>query len=77
MDELIGCIKLFGGNFAPQGYMICQGQLLSIANYDPLFTIIGTTFGGDGRETFALPNITPLKGANYIIAVEGIYPERP
>ena len=53
----IGEIRLFGGNFAPRGYAFCNGQLLPIAQYDALFALIGTTYGGDGQTTFALPNL--------------------
>jgi microcystin-dependent protein len=53
----IGEIRLFAGNFAPNGWMFCDGQLLPISEHDALFTLIGTTYGGDGEETFALPNL--------------------
>lgn len=53
----MGVIKLFSGNFAPKYYMLCNGQLLSIRNYTALFSILGTTYGGDGITTFALPNL--------------------
>jgi microcystin-dependent protein len=53
----IGEIRMFGGNFAPVGWAFCNGQLLSINNYDALFTLIGTTYGGDGQSTFALPDL--------------------
>jgi microcystin-dependent protein len=53
----IGEIRLFGGNFAPVGWMLCQGQTLPISEYDTLFTLIGTTYGGDGQETFNLPDL--------------------
>ena len=53
----IGEIRSFGFNFAPRMYMFCNGQLLSIAQYTALFSILGTTYGGDGRVTFALPNL--------------------
>lgn len=56
-EELMGVIKTFAGNFAPRGYMLCNGALLSIAQYSALFTILGTTYGGDGQTTFALPNL--------------------
>ncbi|SDH95871.1 Microcystin-dependent protein [Chryseobacterium taeanense] len=56
-DELMGVIKVFSGNFAPRGYMFCNGNLLSIARYTALFSILGTTYGGDGITTFALPNL--------------------
>lgn len=53
----IGEIRMFAGNFAPNGWQFCNGQLLSIAENDALFNLIGTTYGGDGQETFALPNL--------------------
>lgn len=53
----IGEIRLFAGNFAPQGWALCQGQLMAIAENDALFNLIGTTYGGDGQQTFALPNL--------------------
>ena len=57
MDEMIGIIKIFAGNFAPRGWMFCHGQVLSIQQYTALFSILGTTYGGDGKITFALPNL--------------------
>lgn len=57
MDEYIGIIKMFGGNFAPRGWAFCNGQLLSIAQNSALFSILGTTYGGDGVTTFAVPNL--------------------
>lgn len=57
MDEYIGVVKMFAGGFAPKGWALCQGQLLPIAQYNALFSILGTTYGGDGRTTFALPNL--------------------
>jgi microcystin-dependent protein len=56
-DPYIGEIKLFGGNFAPQGWAFCDGSLLQISDYDALFSLIGTTYGGDGQTTFALPDL--------------------
>ncbi|UZT96905.1 tail fiber protein [Chryseobacterium fluminis] len=56
-DELMGVIKVFAGNFAPRGYLFCNGALLSIAQNEALFSILGTTYGGDGISTFALPNL--------------------
>ena len=53
----IGEIRMFGGNFAPAGWMFCNGQLLAISENDTLFNLIGTTYGGDGQQTFALPNL--------------------
>ncbi len=57
MDEYIGIIKIFAGNFAPRGWAMCNGQLLPIAQNTALFSILGTTYGGDGVRTFALPNL--------------------
>lgn len=56
-EPYIGQIVMFGGNFAPRGWALCDGQLLPIANYNALFSILGTTYGGDGRTTFALPDL--------------------
>jgi len=56
-DAFIGQIKLWAGNFAPRGTAFCNGQLLAIAQNPALFSIIGTTYGGDGRSTFGLPNL--------------------
>jgi microcystin-dependent protein len=53
----IGEIRLFAGNFAPLGWELCAGQLVSIADYDALFNLIGTTYGGDGQSTFRLPDL--------------------
>ncbi|MCF2218723.1 tail fiber protein [Chryseobacterium sp. PS-8] len=57
MEELMGTIKLFAGNFAPHGYAFCHGQLLPINQNQALFSILGTTYGGDGKTTFALPDL--------------------
>ena len=56
-EPYVGEIRMFGGNFAPNGWMFCQGQILAISQYDVLFNLIGTTYGGDGQSTFALPNL--------------------
>jgi len=53
----IGEIRMFGGNFAPAGWAFCDGQLMPISENDALFNLIGTTYGGDGQETFGLPNL--------------------
>ncbi|MDX1408034.1 MAG: tail fiber protein [Saprospiraceae bacterium] len=57
MDPFLGMIVMFGGNFAPRGWALCDGQLLSISANTALFSILGTTFGGDGRTTFGLPDL--------------------
>jgi len=53
----MGEIRMFAGNFAPAGWMFCEGQLLPISEYETLFQLIGTTYGGDGQSTFALPDL--------------------
>ncbi|MBL4707309.1 MAG: phage tail protein [Flavobacteriales bacterium] len=57
MDPFLAEIKMFGGNFAPRAWALCDGQLLSINQNQALFSLLGTTYGGDGRTTFALPDM--------------------
>lgn len=57
MEPFIGQIQAFGFNFAPRGWALCNGQLLPIAQYSALFSLLGTTYGGDGRTTFGLPDL--------------------
>lgn len=56
-DPFIGEVRIFSGNFAPRGWALCNGQLLPISQNTALFSILGTTYGGDGRTTFALPDL--------------------
>jgi microcystin-dependent protein len=73
----VGEIRMFGGNFAPAGWMFCDGSALPISEYDTLFLLIGTTYGGDGQSTFKLPDLrgrvpihqgtNPSTGSNFII----------
>jgi microcystin-dependent protein len=56
-EPFIGEIRMFGGNFAPRGWAGCNGQLLPIVQNTPLFSLLGTSYGGDGRTTFALPDL--------------------
>ena len=56
-NPYIGEIRLFAGSFAPDGWALCQGQLVAIAENDALFSLIGTTYGGDGEQTFGLPDL--------------------
>ena len=56
-DPFIGEIRMVGFNYAPKGWDLCNGQLLNIASYTALFSLLGTTYGGDGRTTFALPSL--------------------
>jgi len=57
MEGYMSEIRLFGGTFAPRGYMLCQGQTLSIAEYTAMFALVGTIYGGDGQSTFNLPDL--------------------
>lgn len=56
-EPYVGEIRMFGGNFAPLGWAFCDGQLLAIAENETLFQLIGTTYGGDGQTTFAVPDL--------------------
>jgi microcystin-dependent protein len=87
MDEpLMGTVILFAGNYAPMGWSFCEGQKLSIVQNAALYSLLGTTYGGDGQMTFALPDLRgkapgdtsaeQLGGLHYIIAIEGSYPSR-
>ena len=57
MDEYLAIIKMFAGNFNPRGFMFCQGQTMSISQNSALFSLLGTTYGGDGQTTFKLPDL--------------------
>lgn len=57
MEPFLGQIVLFAGNFAPKGWAFCHGQIMSISTYTALFSILSTTYGGNGQSTFALPNL--------------------
>jgi microcystin-dependent protein len=71
----VGEIRMFAGNFAPAGWMFCSGQLLPISENETLFQLIGTTYGGDGQSTFALPDLrsrVPIhQGNGFILAETG------
>lgn len=71
----VGEIRMFAGNFAPAGWMFCAGQLLPISKNETLFQLIGTTYGGDGQSTFALPDLRgriPIhQGNGFILAETG------
>src|SRR6186713_820985 len=69
----VGEIRMFAGNFAPAGWMFCEGQLLPISENETLFQLIGTTYGGDGQSTFALPDLRgriPIHQGNGVILAE-------
>ena len=71
----VGEIRMFGGNFAPAGWAFCNGQLLPISENETLFQLIGTTYGGDGQTTFALPDLRgrlPIhQGSGFVLAQTG------
>jgi microcystin-dependent protein len=80
VEPFIAEITIFAGNFAPRNWAFCEGQLIPISQNQTLFALLGDTYGGDGRTTFALPNLKDaeksLNGARYIIALQGIFPSR-
>jgi microcystin-dependent protein len=89
-DSLLGSIGTFAGSFAPHGWSNCDGKLLSISQFNALFSVLGTTYGGDGIKTFAVPDMRPTikDPARGVIRVDwtdtprnciclyGIYPSR-
>ena len=79
MPIFLGSIQIFAFNFAPVGWLPCQGQLMEIAQNTALYNLLGTTYGGDGNTTFALPNLPPLASggpAYYICVVGGVFPKQ-
>lgn len=89
-DPFIGEISMFAGTFPPRGWAFCEGQTLKIAENTALYSLLGTTYGGDGKTTFKLPDFRESEkklrkdagikedagGPRYIIAIHGIYPSR-
>ena len=71
-NPYVGEIRMFGGNFAPAGWAFCDGALLPISEFETLFNLIGTTYGGDGQSTFALPDLRgrlPMhQGTGFVLA---------
>ena len=84
MNPLLGSLLLVPFNFSPVGWAPCNGQLLPINQNQALFSLIGTTFGGNGTSTFALPNLTGAHGVTdasgalltWVIALQGVFPSR-
>ncbi|MBB2182438.1 tail fiber protein [Lachnospiraceae bacterium MD1] len=79
MDQFVGDIQLFALDFPPYGWMKCEGQTLSTSEYQVLFSLLGTRFGGNGQTTFCLPDLRkalPIQGMgmSYCIAYYGLYP---
>lgn len=81
MEPLLGEIRLLPFNFAPRGWAACNGAVLPISQYQALFSLLGTTYGGDGRTNFALPDLRskspfPAGVIGYCIAMQGVFPSR-
>lgn len=79
MEPFIGQIQLFPYHFAPRDWAFCEGQELQIEQNTALFSLIGNTYGGDGRTTFALPDLKTKNlddNLHYCIALQGVYPSR-
>ncbi|XEC95621.1 phage tail protein [Paenibacillus tarimensis] len=80
-DQFIGEIRMFGGGYAPQGWALCDGSILPVSGNEALFSLIGTTYGGDGQSNFALPDLrgripvhagtNPATQTNYSLAQSG------
>lgn len=81
MDVYVGQILLLAFTFVPEGFFPCDGRTLSVMEYQVLFSLLGTQFGGDGVKTFCLPTLAPIPVGDgqltYAIAVTGLYPSRP
>jgi microcystin-dependent protein len=79
-DQFIGQVKLSPYNFIPDGYLTCDGSYLSVTAYGSLFSVIGATYGSDGKNNFKVPNLQgfePLPHTRYVIAFDGILPTKP
>jgi microcystin-dependent protein len=81
VDPYIGQINLFPWKWAPRGWAKCDGSLLSVTDHQALFSLLGTTYGGDGRTNFGLPDMRGKKTVNgqrvnYYVSLQGIYPSR-
>jgi microcystin-dependent protein len=79
MEEFIGKIDLYPYSFTPIGMVLCNGQLLQVAQYNALYALILNTYGGTSGQTFAVPNmlgLEPVPGMNYYIITEGTFPTR-
>ena len=87
MDEMLGVLKRFAGGFAPMGFKDCDGAKLPISQYQALYSILGTTYGGNGTTDFALPDVRRKDQSGHrepwgpdhprwLICVQGIYPPR-
>jgi microcystin-dependent protein len=79
-EDYLGSLKLIGTSFCPHGSAEAAGQILPISQNTALFSLLGTTYGGDGKSNFALPDLSaraPVEGSRYCIWLQGIFPSRP
>ena len=79
MEGILGEIRLFGGNYAPKGWHLCDGTKFNIKGNEALYSVLGNKFGGDGRTYFNLPKMevmSNIRGAVYIICITGPFPPR-
>lgn len=79
MDYYYGYIALFPYHRTPSGWLLCNGQTIAISSNEVLFSLLGTSYGGDGRSNFAIPNmlgLEPIPGMNYYICIKGEYPPK-
>jgi hypothetical protein len=74
--QFVGEISMFAGNYAPQGWALCDGRLLAVQDHQRLFAVVGTLYGGDGRTDFGLPDLQGRLGVSFIISLKGRYPPR-
>jgi microcystin-dependent protein len=73
-EPYVGEIRMMTGPYAPQNWALCDGQLRNTRDYELLFNLIGTTYGGDGKTTFGLPNLEPYQGVKFYISMFGAFP---
>lgn len=80
MEPIIGTVQLFAFDFAPQGWLVCNGEVFNVTTHEQLFSLIGFNYGSQGRSFYKLPDLTdksPLPQMKYYICYEGHYPSRP
>ena len=76
MELLVGQVILIPYSFMPRGYLECDGREHPISQYNTLYSLLGTRYGGDGRRTFGVPSLKAPRGLRYVIATSGVYPSR-
>ncbi len=70
----VGEIRMFTGRYPPHGWVPCDGKLRNVSDDDLLFQLIGTSYGGDGQSTYAVPNLQPYQGVSFFISLYGAFP---